>query len=256
MPCPALGLWVWQASPAMNTRGCREPVVLRGHVVVLVADALADLVHRPPRHLLHVQRVGMQDALRRGDQVLERDAAAGHPLLLAQLVHLHVEAHQVAAFARDHQQVAVRGLHGRLVADVREVGHGQHVHHAPGLVGRVADQLPADRLAHRAARAIAAHHIACLHGLDPARMRRIGALQRHGDGMVGGCAVHRHIDQAARIVRLEPAWRLAHQVQVEVMHARLVQHHVGELGQAVLGVLHAAVAHDACRAPSRRVSRT
>ena len=88
---------------------------------------------------------------------------------LAQLVHLDVEAHQVAALARNHQQVAVGGLHGRLEADVGEVGDGQHVHHAPGLVGRVAHQLPADGLAHRAARAVAADDVARPHRFHLAR---------------------------------------------------------------------------------------
>jgi hypothetical protein len=30
MPWPALALWVWQASPAMNTRGVREPTSSAG----------------------------------------------------------------------------------------------------------------------------------------------------------------------------------------------------------------------------------
>ena len=217
---------------------------IRRHVVVLVADALADLVHRPPGHLLHLQRVGLQDALRRGDEVVERDAAVGDALLLAQLVHLDVQAHQVAALARDHQQVAVHRLHRRLVADVREVGHGQHVHHAPGLVGRIAHQLATDGLAHRAARPVAADHVAGPHGLDLARMRGVGALQPHRHRVVTGLRVHRHVEHAARVVRFEPRRCVAHALEVEVVHARLVQHDVGELREPVLGVLHAAVAHD------------
>jgi hypothetical protein len=30
MPWPALGLWVWQASPAMNTHGSRAPAAPSG----------------------------------------------------------------------------------------------------------------------------------------------------------------------------------------------------------------------------------
>ena len=30
MPCPAFGLWVWQASPAMKTRGERVPTSSSG----------------------------------------------------------------------------------------------------------------------------------------------------------------------------------------------------------------------------------
>ena len=46
------------------------------HVVVLGAEALPDLVHRPPDDLLDVQGVRRQDAPRRVDQSLDRDRAA------------------------------------------------------------------------------------------------------------------------------------------------------------------------------------
>ena len=60
MPWPAFGLCVWQASPAMNTRGQPRCDFGSGHVVELVAQPLADLVDRPPRDLFHVERVGMK----------------------------------------------------------------------------------------------------------------------------------------------------------------------------------------------------
>ena len=80
MPCPAFGLCVWQASPAMNTRGKRVADLLIRHVVELVAKSLADLVDRPPGDLLHLERVGMQDALRRRDQMVDGDVAVWRPV--------------------------------------------------------------------------------------------------------------------------------------------------------------------------------
>ena len=71
MPCPAFGLWVWQASPAMNTRGSRVAISSAGTSSNLSQQALADLVDRPPGDLLHVERVGVEDALRRRDQIVD-----------------------------------------------------------------------------------------------------------------------------------------------------------------------------------------
>ena len=73
MPCPAFGLWVWQASPAMKTRGRSFLRRVLRQVVELVAEPLADLIHRPPGDLLHVQRIGTENALRRCDQMIARD---------------------------------------------------------------------------------------------------------------------------------------------------------------------------------------
>ncbi len=70
MPWPAFGLWVWQASPAMKTRGKRFATSASGHIVKLVAEPLSDLIDRPPGDLLHLQGIGMQDALRRRDQIV------------------------------------------------------------------------------------------------------------------------------------------------------------------------------------------
>ena len=42
------------------------------HVVELVAKPLADLVDRPPGNLLHLERVGPQDPLRRRNQIIGR----------------------------------------------------------------------------------------------------------------------------------------------------------------------------------------
>jgi hypothetical protein len=186
----------------------RQPCLrrIRRQIVVALADAVADLVDRPPGHFLHLQRVGLEDALRRGDDLLDAKLAAGDALVLGQLVHLHVQAHQVAAFARDDEQVAaVCRLDRHLVADVGEVGQRQHVHHAPGLVGRVAHQFKADRPAHRAARAVAADDVARAHRLDPPCMRSVAAFQAQRHRIVGRSRVDLEPEQPARIVRRQPA---------------------------------------------------
>ena len=168
--------------------------VLRGNVVVLVANALADLVHGPPRHLFDVKLVGEENTLRRSDDLVHRDLALGHALVFAQLVHLHIESNQIAAFARDNQQVAaVVGLDGHLVANIRKVGHGQNVHYAPGLLSRVTHQLSADGLAHHAACAVAAHHVTRPRRLHLARVRFIRAFQAHRHGVVLCITVHPHV---------------------------------------------------------------
>lgn len=90
-----------------------------------------------------------------------------------------------------------------------------------------------------AAGAVAADHVPSLHRLDLARVSRSGPLQAHRDRVVCLLRADRQVQEAAGIVRLEAAGRLAHQLQVEVVHPCLGQHHVRELRQAVLGVLHA-----------------
>ena len=157
---------------------------LLGNVVIFIANALADFVNGPPGNLFHLQLVGMKNALRCGDELVERDAAIGHPLLVTQLVHLDVKPHQIAALARNHQKVAIFRLDGHLIANVGEVGHGKHVHYAPGVVGRVADQLTPDGPAHAAASAVAADHVASLQRFYCAGMNRVRSLQTHGDRIV------------------------------------------------------------------------
>ena len=70
------------------------------------------------------------------------------------------------------------------------------------------------------------------------------ALQTGHDRVGRSDVVHRHVEQLARIVRLQTALRLAHNVQVEVMHPRLVQYDVWKLGEPILRILHASVAND------------
>src|SRR5271165_3127753 len=168
MPCPAFGLWVWQASPAMNTRG--KP----SGSVELVAKALADLVNRPPGDLLHLQRIGMQDPPRRGDQIVGRDVQARGPFVLIEFLELDVEADEITAFAWNDQEAAFIGrLDRRLEANVGEVGDGQDIHYAPGLIGRIPIERQPERPADGAARAVAADDEPGLDGFRlPLRARR------------------------------------------------------------------------------------
>ena len=103
MPCPAFGLCVWQASPAMNTCGRRSCTVCLRHVVELVAKALADLIDRPPRDLLHVDGVRTQYAACRRHEMLCGDDSARHPLILVELVEFDIQADEIAAFPGNDQ---------------------------------------------------------------------------------------------------------------------------------------------------------
>ena len=161
MPCPAFALWVWQASPAMKTRGKRDVHLLLRHVVELVAQALADLVDGPPGDVFDVQRVRMNDPVRGRDQLVGGDVLGRQVLIGVELVELDVEADQVAPLAGDDEDVPlVGGVNRRLEADVREVGDRQDIHDAPRLIGHVAHQRAANRLPDAAARAIAADDVA------------------------------------------------------------------------------------------------
>ena len=129
----------------MNTRGssCRHPV--GRHVVELVAEPLADLIDRPPRHFLHVQRIWAHDALRGRDQPIDRDVAGGDAFVGSEVLHLDIDAHEIAALPGDDDDVAlVGGLDERLHANVGEIGHSQDIHHAPGLIGRISGELAAE----------------------------------------------------------------------------------------------------------------
>ena len=111
-----------------------------------------------------------------------------------ELVELDIDTDQVAALARNDEDAAFVGrLDQRLEADIGEVGDGEHVHHAPGLIGRVAAKRPTDRLAHGAARAVAADDIAGPDRFDLALMPGIEALEPDGH-RVGMAPPGRRVD--------------------------------------------------------------
>ena len=68
----------------------------------------------------------------------------------------------------------------------------------------------------------------------------------------------REVEELAPIVRLEARRRFTHEVEIEVVHAGLVQNHVRHFGEAILHVLDAAAADDLgavrlVRLPERRL---
>ena len=112
-----------------------------GNVVEPVAQALPDLVDRPPGDLFHVQPVGVEDATGGGDKVLGSDVEARGALVLGELVEFDIDTEHVAALARNDEGAAVVSrLDRRLEADIGKVGDGQDIHHTPCLVGGIAMQ--------------------------------------------------------------------------------------------------------------------
>ena len=127
-----------------------------------------------------------------------------------------------------------------LEPDVREVGDGQHVHDAPGVVGEVAARHGADRVAHQAARTVAADDVL---GADGG-LRTLGHIaQRDHDRMLT-FGFDLQGDEFQAVVGLESRRRHAHVVEQVLLQAGLVDDDVRELRQAVLGVLDATGALD------------
>ena len=120
MPWPALALCVWQASPAMNTRGVRAPSLVRRDVVEPVGEAVADLVDAVPRDVAARRACRVQDLVRLRDDLLDRGLAHGAVVVCGDLTEVDVHAEQVAALARDEQDVAaVVGLDRALACGCR-----------------------------------------------------------------------------------------------------------------------------------------
>ena len=226
----------------------RVAVRALGHVVKLVGDAVADVVDRPPDDLLHVQRIGFDDAVGGRDHVVLGELLAGGLFAFLELVEFHVHAEHIAAFARQDQHIAfVRRRDQALLPHVREVGVGEDVHHAPGLVGGVAMQFTADGLAHRRVRAVAAHHIVGAHGARGPPVHAAGVLERHRHRVVVGGRVHRQADDLPAVVGLQPRGRVLHHLQEQLVQPRLVDQDVRHFRAVVGHVLHPAHAPDVLR---------
>ena len=87
----------------------------------------------------------MQDRVGPRDDLLDRRPAHGAAVVLLDLAEVDVHAEQVAALARDEQDVAaVVRLDRALGAEVGEVGVGQDVHDAPRVHRLLPDELAAD----------------------------------------------------------------------------------------------------------------
>ena len=213
-----------------NMRQARCNLVL-GHVVELVRQSLTDLVDRPPGHLLHFQRVGLEDALGGCHQLVDGDVPAGHPLAGLELIELDIQPGEIATLARDDDDVALgRRLYQRLAAYVGEVRDRQDVHDAPGLIGGIANKFPANRFAHRTARAVATDHVAGAQFHDLALAVLVQTLQTDPNRVVACLRIDAQIEQLQIIVGCQPGRRFAHDLKIHVMHTCLVEDDMGHLG--------------------------
>ncbi len=92
-------------------------------------------------------------------------------------------------------------------------------------------------------------------------MRSVEALERDGHALarrVAAARRGRNGDDTPRIIRFELSRRSAHDVEIEIMHARLIENDVREFRQAVFDVLDPAAADDVrgppvVRLPERRL---
>jgi len=129
------------------------------------------------------------------------------------------------------------------------------------VVGGIAAKLAPDRRTHDAARAIAADHVAGLDRLGLSLVWRLKPLERDRHPLCPTVAAARRRlngNDAPRIMRLEFRGRSAHDFQIEIMHARLVENDVRKLRQAIFDVLDPAAADDVrglpvIRLPERRL---
>ena len=158
-------------------------------VVESIAQALTNFIHRPPGHFFHVQRVGVKNTLCCGNQLFKGDVAPGHALVFSKFVHLYINPGHITAFARNDQQTAFTGrLDQRLETEIRKVGVDQYVHHAPGMVGRLALQMQTHGLAHATARTVATNNVAGPNGFHFALVAIILSLElgcnRVGVGLI------------------------------------------------------------------------
>ena len=92
-------------------------------------------------------------------------------------------------------------------------------------------------------------------------MRGVEPLEGDGHPLCRPVAAARRVlygNEAPRIIRFEFRHRSAHDVEIEIMHARLIENDVRKFRQAVLDVLHPAAADDirgmpVIRLPERRL---
>ena len=91
-------------------------------VVEALGNPLTHLVNRPPGHFFDIQRVGMKNLLRPGDNVFFVKPDVRRPLVLAQQIQFHIKPAQVTALAgNSHYSPMVFGLDKALDADIGKV---------------------------------------------------------------------------------------------------------------------------------------
>src|SRR5947209_20613940 len=106
------------------------------YVVEPIAQALPDLVDRPPSDLLHVKAVGVENATGGGDKAPRGDVEAHGALVLRELVELDIDTEHVSALTRsDAGAGAVSALARCLEPRLGEGSNGDDVPHAACRVG-------------------------------------------------------------------------------------------------------------------------
>src|SRR5690606_24776480 len=160
---------------------------------------------------------------------------------------------QVAALARDVQDVARAGGDRTLDAPVWEIGVDQHVHHAPGVLGVVADVLAADRVTHPAVCAVAARDVLGPHDAGLALTLTRGVADRALDRVLAVVG-HLQVDHLDAVVRHDPTGPVAGGLREVVQHPGLVDDQVRELADlepVVLGSDRTYLARTTRVSPSR-----
>src|SRR5699024_1732593 len=131
-----------------------------GHVVELVGEPVGHLVDTAPPDVFHPQRVGMDDRVGSCFHLFLRRRANRAVVVLGHGTEVDVHPEEMIALAGNVQDVAaVVRLDGALGANIREVGVGEHVHHAPGVFRVVPGELAAERVANAAVCTVAADHV-------------------------------------------------------------------------------------------------
>ena len=219
-----------------HPRGART-AVLRQDVVEPVRQPVAYLVDAVPGDVADIQGVGVEDVVGLADDLLDGGFPHGALVVGVHFAQVHVHAEQVAAFAGDQQDAAAgSGLDGALGADVREVGDGEDVHDAPGVVGLVAGEVTADGLADLAARTVGAHNV---FGADNALLAFVGTGRVDQGDRDGVLALAGDLEamELVAVVRRHSRGGVGHELGEVVQHAGLVHDQVRELADPG-GIIH------------------
>ena len=213
---------------------------IHGDVVELLGHRVAHLVDAEPGHLLHLDRVRVQDLIGALGGLLDGRGAQLLAVAVVDIAQGHVEPEQEAALTGDQQDRAVLVREDpALLADVREVGLGQHVHHRPGVSGRVLLDLDVRAVANPAAGSVVADDVLGAHRA----LAALGIAQQHLDRMLLGL-VHLQLQELISVVGRDPG-RAALGVLGEVVDDPcLVDDQERELAHARGRVLGSHAAHD------------
>jgi hypothetical protein len=123
------------------------------------------------------------------------------------------------------------------------------------VVGGIAAKFASNQGTHDAACAITANHIAGRHRLSLSLMGGVEAFERdghHSCRTIRSARRRLNVSDPPRVVRLEFTRRSAHDIEIEIMDARLIQNDMWKLRQPVFHVLDTRVAHDVLGLPIMR----